>query len=152
MKILLITQICCVLLGISYDLSGRDWLFSGCIGSRLKSLQVPNFNSFQVDQSTRPRPPYTFPKFDEYGDLRFAQEKERLDYFAEELRSVPGEPGYIIEYRRKGQRQRRLSRAKRAKDYLVKDKKIDARRILIVDGGYQKEFKIELRLGPVSQK
>lgn len=139
------------MLGVGYDFSGRDWHPSGCDGSCLKSLRVSNFDSFHIDQSTTQRPPYTFPKFDEYGDLRFAQEKERLDYFAEELRSVPGESGYIIEYRRKGQRFRRLSRAKRAKDYLVRDKNIDARRIRIVDGGYQKEFKIELRLGPVSQ-
>jgi len=108
--------------------------------------------SLQADQSPRQGPPYTFPKFDEYGDLSFAKEKERLDYFAEELKSVPGEPGYIIEYRTKGKRQKRLARAKRAKDYLVKVKSIDAKRILIVNGGYQKEFKIELRLGPVSPK
>ena len=104
------------------------------------------------EQSPKQGPPYTFPKFDEYGDLSFAKEKERLDQFAEELKSVPGEAGYIIEYITKGKRQTRLTRAKRAKDYLVKVKSIDAKRILIVDGGYQKEFKIELRLGPLSPK
>ena len=104
----------------------------------------------QVDQ-TKPGAPFTFPKFDDYAGLSFAQEKKRLDCFAEELRRVRGELGYIIEYRRKGQRQP-LARAKRAKDYLVKVKNIEAKRISIVDGGYQTEFKIELRLGPVSSK
>jgi hypothetical protein len=73
-----------------------------------------------------------------------------LDHFAQELKSVPGEPGYIIEYRNKRQNQKPLARAKRAKDYLVKVKGVDANRILLVNGGYQKGFKIELRLGPVS--
>jgi hypothetical protein len=75
-----------------------------------------------------------------------------LNYFAQELESVPTEPGYIIEYRNKRQKQKPLARANRAKDYLVKVKGLDANRIRLVNGGYQKEFKIELRLGPVDSQ
>ncbi len=103
-------------------------------------------------QTNRKGPPYTFPKFDEYGDLPFTREKERLDYFAQELKSVPREPGYIIEYRNKRQNQKPLARAKRAKNYLVKVKGVDAYQIRLVNGGYEKEFKIELRLGPVGSQ
>ena len=101
-------------------------------------------------QPGRKGPPYTFPKFDEYGDLPFTKEKERLNYFAQELKNVPGEPGYIIEYRNKRKTQKPLARARRAKEYLVKVKGVAANRILLVNGGYQKDFKIELRLGPVN--
>lgn len=101
-------------------------------------------------QTSRKGPPYTFPKFDEYGDLPFTKEKERLDYFAQELKSVKGEPGYIIEYRNRRKTQKPLARAKRAKEYLVKVKGVDANRIILVNGGYQKDFKIELRLGPLN--
>ncbi|MEN3329786.1 MAG: hypothetical protein V7638_4593 [Acidobacteriota bacterium] len=101
------------------------------------------------DQSSK-GPPYTFPKFDEYGNLSFTNEKKRLDYFAHELKSVPNESGYIVEYRSKRHNQKPLARAKRAKDYLVRVKGVDANRLLLVNGGYQREFKIELRLGPVS--
>lgn len=108
---------------------------------------VPNLITFQIDQT---KPPYTLPKFDEYGDLPFAEEKQRLDYFAQELKSVPSEPGYIIEYRSKRPRLKPLSRAKRARHYLVKTKGIESKRLFIVDGGYRKEFKLELRLGPTN--
>lgn len=130
----------------------RSHRSAGRFGFCRRFVVSDNLVSLQAEQSPKQGPPYTFPKFDEYGDLSFAKEKERLDYFAEELKSVPGEAGYIIEYRTKGKRKTRLTRAKRAKDYLVKVKSIDAKRILIVAGGYQKEFKIELRLGPVSPK
>ncbi len=108
---------------------------------------VGGITTFQIDKT---KPPYTFPKFDEYGNLPFAEEKKRLDYFALELKSVSSEPGYIIEYRDKRRRQRPLSRAKRAKSYLVESKGIEPRRLFIVDGGYHKEFKVELRLGPTN--
>ena len=115
-------------------------------------LESNSLLGLQDAQYTRKGPPYTYPKFDEYGNLSFTKEKERLDYFAKELTAVIGEPGYIIEYRSKRQRQKPLARAKRAKEYLVKVKGIDAKRIIVVDGGYQNAFKIELRLGPVSSK
>lgn len=230
MRILLISQICCVVLGGSNSLSLRFWRVPSCLDAVLVTRQIsspladtnraeyrqsPTFTrtlpftktfswqttvgrvnlylsreypanvmqytrtyslsrfrtgrklgmwdafvardrdsraSFQNDQSTRQRPPFTFPKFDEYGDLSYSKEKERLDYFAKELTTVSDESGYIIEYRTNRQSKKPMARAKRAKDYLVKVKGIDAKRIIVVNGGYQKRFKIELRLGPVKSK
>ena len=178
MRILLI-QVCCVAFGISNLLIGDLCLaaktssvqtmvgegspiLSDMSEVRLACYNVRLLRRYRLDstsllglqdaQYTRKGPPYTYPKFDEYGNLSFTKEKERLDYFAKELTAVIGEPGYIIEYRSKRQRQKPLARAKRAKEYLVKVKGIDAKRIIVVDGGYQNAFKIELRLGPVSSK
>jgi hypothetical protein len=137
---------------VTQDVDRRCALFSKTQDRSDTVVRSANLNGLPISQSASQGPPYTFPKFDEYGNLSISKERERLDYFAEELRSVPGEPGYIIEFRGKTQRQKRLIRAKRAKNYLVKVKKIDAKRIVIVDGGYQKEFKIELRLGPIIAK
>lgn len=117
-------------------------------GSSLKLMRA--YLDLLDVQTNRKGPPYTFPKFDEYGDLPFTKEKERLDYFAQELKSVKGEPGYIIEYRNRRKTQKPLARAKRAKEYLVKVKGVEANRILLVNGGYQRDFKIELRLGPLN--
>ena len=136
MRILFIAQICCVVIGISSSANLFNLQMSRAAGDCLRGVQ---------NQRVRPD---TFPKFDEYGDLPFAKEKERLDYFAQELTSVPQEPGYIIEYRSRRQKRKPLARANRAKTYLVRVKGIDAKRIQVVNGGYRREFKIELRLGP----
>jgi hypothetical protein len=75
--------------------------------------------------------------------------KKRLDYLAVELRSVPGECGYIIEYRNRRHPEKVLAWAKKAKKYLVASKGIDSNRVVIADGGHSDEFRIELRLGPL---
>ncbi len=104
----------------------------------------------QKDQSTTKVTPDALPKFDEYGNISFSEEKKRLDYFAKELQAVADEPGYIIEYRTKQQKKRALARAERARDYLVRVKGIDRKRIHLINGGYQTKSRIELRLGPVT--
>ena len=153
MRLLLITQLQLIVLSSLFSQTSpgvehRCAVFPKIAARSEAAVGSPNLAGLLIHQSANQGPPFTFPKFDEYGDLSLAKERERLDFFAMELRSVSGESGYIIEYRRKGRRQKRLTRAKRAKDYLVKSKKIDAERLVIVDGGLQKQFKIELRLGP----
>lgn len=109
-----------------------------------------DFLKNQKDQSTTKVTPYALPKFDEYGNISFSEEKKRLDYFAKELQAVADEPGYIIEYRTKHQKKKALARAKRARDYLVRVQGIDRKRIHLINGGYQTKSRIELRLGPVT--
>ena len=97
--------------------------------------------SFPV--STKPVPPR---KFDEYGNIRFNDEKARLDNFAIQLQNEPTAQGYIIGYGScdaEGQ-----TRANRAKDYLVNTRGIDAGRIVVVDGGCMPELKVELWIVP----
>ena len=85
-------------------------------------------------------------KFDEYGNIRFNDEKARLDNFAVQLQQEPGATGYIIGYGScdaEGQ-----ARASRAKDYLVNTRGVDAGRIMVVDGGCLPELQVQLWIAP----
>jgi len=91
--------------------------------------------------------------FDEYSDLPFEDEKPRLDNFAIYLqKQEPTFKGYIIVYSgpkmSSGKAQRR---AKRAKDYLVKVRRIDEARIVTIDGGYREQFEVKLYALPSSK-
>jgi hypothetical protein len=93
---------------------------------------------------TAPPPPPT--KFDEYGDIRFNDEKARLDNFAIQLQNQPGSTATIIAYGScAGQAQ---TRADRAKDYLVNTRGIDAGRITTIDGGCRSDLTVQLWIVP----
>ncbi len=85
-------------------------------------------------------------KFDEYGNIRFNDEKARLDNFAIQLQNEPTAQGYIYGYGSCGSEGQ--ERANRAKDYLVNTRGIDAGRLVVVDGGCKPELKIELWIVP----
>jgi hypothetical protein len=91
-------------------------------------------------------PPTPAHKFDEYGNIRFNDEKARLDNYAVQLQNEPGATGYIISYGSCGNEGQ--ERAERAKNYLVNTRGIDAGRIMIVDGGCMPQLKIELWIAP----
>jgi hypothetical protein len=92
---------------------------------------------------TPPQPPV---KFDEYGNIKFNDEKARLDNYAIQLQNQPGSQGYIIAYGScEGEAQ---ARADRAKDYLVNTRGIDAGRLVTIDGGCMPELKVELWVVP----
>ncbi len=94
----------------------------------------------QVRQKVGPR------KFDEYGNIRFNDEKARLDNYAIQLQNAPTDRATIIGYGScEGEG---LTRANRAKDYLVNTRGIDAGRIDTVDGGCRAELTVELWLVP----
>lgn len=85
-------------------------------------------------------------KFDEYGNIRFNDEKARLDNFAVQLQQEPGATGYIIGYGScdaEGQ-----TRANRAKDYLVNTRGVDGGRVVVVDGGCLPELQVQLWIAP----
>ena len=95
--------------------------------------------------AVRPPPPVCT-KFDEYGNIKFNDEKARLDNFAVQLQNQPGATGYYIVYGScSGEGQ---ARADRAKDYLVNNRGIDAGRIVVIDGGCRAEFGVELWICP----
>jgi hypothetical protein len=85
-------------------------------------------------------------KLDEYGNIKFNDEKARLDALASALQSDPGAQAYIIGYGScEGEG---LARANRAKDYLVNTRQIDAGRITTVDGGCRAELWVQLYVCP----
>jgi hypothetical protein len=90
-------------------------------------------------------------KFDEYSTLPFSDEKARLDNFAVRLLREPGMKGYIIVFPGQGMPSGAAqARAKRAKDYLVKARGVDAVRIVTIKGARREKFEVELYALPGS--
>jgi hypothetical protein len=90
--------------------------------------------------------PLTPTKFDEYGNIRFNDEKARLDNYAIQLQNQAGSQGYIIAYGTcAGEGQ---ARADRAKDYLVNTRGIEAGRLTTIDGGCRSDLAVELWVVP----
>lgn len=85
-------------------------------------------------------------KFDEYGNIRFNDEKARLDNFAIQLQNEPSSRGSIVGYGSCGAEG--TTRAKRAKDYLVNTRGIDAGRLDVVDGGCLPDLLVQLWVVP----
>ena len=102
-------------------------------------------NTASCTTGVRPRavPPT---KFDEYGNIRFNDEKARLDNYAIQLQNAPGSTGTIIVYGScAGEAQQR---GDRAKDYLVNTRGIEAGRITVVDGGCRTDLTVQLWIVP----
>jgi hypothetical protein len=85
-------------------------------------------------------------KFDEYGNIKFNDEKARLDNYAIQLQNTPGSAATIIVYGScAGEAQ---ARGDRAKDYLVNTRGIEAGRITVVDGGCRSDLTVQLWVVP----
>ena len=87
-------------------------------------------------------------KFDEYvGEP--VDEKKKLDSFATLLRQETSNQGYVMVYAgRRARLNEAAARASRIKNYLVKMRALDARRIVALDGGHREQATIELYLVP----
>src|SRR6185369_14769389 len=85
-------------------------------------------------------------KFDEYGNIRFNDEKARLDNFAVQLQNEPTSTGYIIGYGSCDAEG--MTRANRAKDYLVNTRGIDAGRLMTTDAGCLPNLQVQLWIVP----
>ncbi|HEV2915322.1 MAG TPA: hypothetical protein VGX92_18730 [Pyrinomonadaceae bacterium] len=84
-------------------------------------------------------------KFDEYGNIRFSDEKARLYNLALQLQREPTYVAYLIVYAgRKACVGEARFRAVRAKNYLVNRGGIEADRIIWVDAGHREELTVEL--------
>jgi hypothetical protein len=85
-----------------------------------------------------PLPPPKTTCYDCFPFIAFDDTKARLDNLAIELQNSPTSQGYIIVYAgtasRVGQADRLI---KRAKDYLVNERQLDAGRISVINGGYR---------------
>lgn len=87
--------------------------------------------------------------FDEYGDIRFDDEKARLDNFAIELMNDPTAEGYLTCYGgRRGYEGEARRRCERAKDYVVTVRGLDAARVVLVDGGFREDLTVRLVIVP----
>jgi hypothetical protein len=85
-------------------------------------------------------------KFDEYSDLKFNDEKARLDNLAIQLQQDPTAQGYYVVFGSCDTEG--VARSTRAVDYLVNNRGIDRSRITVVDGGCRETLTVELWICP----
>ena len=87
--------------------------------------------------------------YDCFPFTAFDDTKARLDNLAIELQNAPSSQGYIIVYAGRGSRAGQADRLiKRAKDYLVNQRGIDAARLSVINGGYRDTDYFELWVVP----
>ena len=93
-------------------------------------------------------------KFDEFGDIQCEDEMARLDNFAIHLQNDPAAKGLMIFYggqRFRGRLPKRgeaAARASRLKPYLVQRRAVPSDRVVVIDGGYAKEWYVEVWIIP----
>lgn len=88
-------------------------------------------------------------KFDEFGDIACEDEMAHLDNFAVQLQREPKMIGYIMVYG--GQMRKRgdpKARASRMKDYLTRNRGIDAKRVVTILSGYLEQVTVDLWILP----
>ena len=87
--------------------------------------------------------------FDEFGDIKFEDEKARLDNFAIQLINNKQYGGSIIIFAgRKTYENEAKERLERAKNYLVKVRDVDPNQLITVDGGYREDFQVYFYIIP----
>lgn len=88
-------------------------------------------------------------EFDECVSCSYDDQKARLDNLVVELQSDPTTRAHIIAY---GGRRSPLGQVevlmKRARDYLVSDRGMDASRLVVINGGFREEDSVELWIVP----
>jgi hypothetical protein len=92
-------------------------------------------------------------QFDQFPSVAFDDDKARLDNLAIELQGAPDDTAYIMIYAGRTSRAGQADMlGKRTLDYLVNQRGVDARRIVIVNGGYRDMDSIEIWLCPPGAK
>ena len=97
----------------------------------------------------------TTQKFDEFGDIKCEDEMARLDNVALQLQNEPASKAVLVyfggtTFRGKLPRRRdAAARAARLKPYLVERRGIPFNRVMVFDGGYAKEWHVEVWIVPL---
>jgi hypothetical protein len=88
-------------------------------------------------------------EFDECNNCTFDDQKARLDNLGVELQNDPSAKAYVIAY---GGRYSPVAQVgvlmKRARDYMVQDRGIDASRLVFVNGGFREKDSVEVWIVP----
>lgn len=87
--------------------------------------------------------------FDEYGEIAFADEKARLDNFLLQMNRFLYRGVLEVRGPSPKHRAQQLKRAVRGKDYLVKQRRLEPERLLIVNGGFSQFPLARLSLYPI---
>ena len=90
------------------------------------------------------------PVFDQYGDIAFNDEKPRLDNFAAQLTHFTDSVGYILIYSDRRTSVKALNRSRRARNYLVSVRRIQANRVIVIQGACRDRLVTQLYILPSS--
>jgi hypothetical protein len=125
-------------------LGGQD------VTATLEMVGVPVGCSSAASRTTRVSLPIACGlAFDQYGDLKFEDEKARLDNFAVQIQMQPTASGYIGMYAGAETYPDEASeRLNRAKTYLVDFRKTEPNRVITVDCGFSSELTVQLYIVP----
>ena len=98
-------------------------------------------------------PPPECRVFDQFPSVAFDDDKARLDNLAIELQNSPDTTAYIIIYSGRTSRAGQADMlGRRSLDYLTAQRGVDARRVVIVNGGYRDSDFIEIWVCPPGAK
>lgn len=87
--------------------------------------------------------------FDEYGDISFTDEKARLDNFAIQVSNMENVDALLVVYAgRKARVAEAQIRGNRARNYLIRVRKIDPNRIKVIDAGHREDLTVTLYTWP----
>lgn len=127
-----------------------DWLGGLIVTATVELTGAPSGCKSSASRATEVnRPPPTRCAFDSYGDIKFEDEKARLDNFAIQISNYPGSSGLIL--MTAGQRtfkREAADRLDRARSYLVDFRGIDSSRIVTVDCGFTQDLTATLWVVP----
>ena len=115
------------------------------------TVYSPSINDSKLRCTETPKPEQSqfAPVFDQYGDISINDENARLDNFAAQLSHFTDYVAYIIVYPgRQKSSAKALSRARRARSYVVSARGIERNRVKIITGGRRHIFTIELYILP----
>lgn len=107
--------------------------------SKLRCREIAKANSNRFE-----------PVFDRYGEIAFNDEKARLDNFSAQLNYFTDSIGYIVIYPARKPSANALSRAHRARNYLIRVRRVQANRIVVIQGGRRDTVTTELYILPKS--
>jgi hypothetical protein len=94
-------------------------------------------------------PPPECKPFDQFPSVAFDDDKARFDNLAIELQNSPDSTAYIIIYAGRTSRTGQADMlGRRSMDYLTTARGVDARRIVIINGGYRDSDFIEITICP----
>jgi hypothetical protein len=104
-----------------------------------------------ASRTTSVKPPFTCGlAFDQYGDLKFSDEKARLDNVFVQLMNQPLSTAHILMASGKETFAKETTeRLARAKSYLVTVREVDPNRIVTVDCGFSQDLTIKLYIVPL---
>lgn len=94
-------------------------------------------------------------KFDDFGDINCEGEMARLDNIALQLQNEPNSKAVLVFFGgttfrgRLPRRGEAAARAARLKPYLVDRRGIPFNRVMVFDGGYAKEWHVEVWIVPI---